>query len=140
MLHQNRIEVFRYKRDRQYKIWESEDDIKKIDKVLLFDHDNDGKKELLVVYWRYGDYLGERPFLKPIVGDESLSQHINIYELEPYIHLKWGSSSLPKPIINLQICKEDTSVLCAGESTYEEFPTIIKNIKLEWNGWWWEKD
>lgn len=133
----NNIEAFRVKGE-TYKIWKS-DHFEKIDDVFLFDYDNDNKQELIVLYWRYGDYLGQRDYLKPIVGDDKLSQHINIYKFDPYIHLVWGGSSLNNPIVNLQICSDNKSLLCADKSDYKDFPIVKQSIKLKWNQWWWEE-
>lgn len=147
-IYQTRIEAFRNQVNK-YKVWQSQEKYEKIDNVLLQDLDNDQENELIVLFWRYGDYLGERNFLKPIAGDNNLSQHINIYKLKPYIHLSWGGSSLPEPIVNLSICSDNKPALplsikgggnlCAEKSTYQSFPKPIYEIRLVWKGWWWEE-
>jgi len=137
VLTDNRVEVFRESTD-NYKIWDSKDKFEKVDTVLFFDIENDGNNELILLIWKYGDYLGERDYLEPIRGEDKLSQHIYIYNLYPYVNLKWGGSTIRQPILNLETCENNTS-LCAYESTYDTYPKISKDIVLKWEGWWWDK-
>jgi len=135
---ENRIEIYRISKN-DYKLWDSGDKFEDIDSVLFFDVENDGRNEIILLIWKYGDYLGERDFLEPIRGEDKISQHIYIYNLYPYIHLKWGGSTIRQPILNLEICENNTK-LCASESTYDTYPKVHRDIILQWEGWWWDKE
>lgn len=119
------------------KVWDTEEEgTVKIDKVFVTDANNDGKQELLILFWRYGDYFAERDYLEPIRGEDQLSQHINLYSLEPYVDLIWGGSTIREPIVALEECPEDETIyLCAEESSYDKYPETHARIRLLWNGW-----
>lgn len=137
VFYKNYFEVFR-KTDSVYKkIWEEKESFEKIDTVITKDLNNDGHKELLVLFWRDGDFLGKRDYLPQITKRGQLSQHIYIYKLNPYTKLMWGGSAMGNPINNLHFC-DDSQSLCANISTYKDFPIAIFPAQLIWKGWWWE--
>jgi hypothetical protein len=123
-------------------LWSFEQEYEKIDHILLSDIDLDGNKELIVLFWRYGDYFAKRDYVKPVVGDENLSQHIFIYQIKPYLNLIWGGSAMHKPIVDLHKCTQEEykteNYLCATESMYSTYPEKYYNLVIKWTGWGFE--
>jgi len=120
---------------KKLKTWTSTEQMLKIDSTFLYDFDHDNNQELIVLFWRYGDFVGKRSYLTSIQGDFKPSQHINIYSLKPQIRLLWGGSTMAKPITDFHICEP---YLCATESSYANFPNGNRHIKIIWKSWWWE--
>ena len=74
-------------------IWKSDKDYKVSD-FVVGDIDQDGQKELAVVLWKRGYYGPTLPFWQEENIDD-YGNHLFIYELTPEIKIKWGSSTIP---------------------------------------------
>lgn len=72
-------------------IWTSPEDIQ-VQNILIFDADNDGEDEMLLLCWKIGRYGRHRPFWVE-EDEQKWSQHIFLYEYsQGQISPKWMSS------------------------------------------------
>lgn len=95
--------------------------------VTLFeigDANNDDKPELLIGFWRYGDYGPENDYAR-IRRDPKRSYHLYLYQYDlnaPNLRLIWGSSTLNDPIYDLKIERiENKNYLKLQTGTYQEY-------------------
>ena len=111
------------------------------------DINNDGEIELVIGFWRFGDFGKELDY-QQARRDPKKSYHIYLYkysEKNDNFYLIWGSSTLPHPIFNFEIIEKDgQNILKVDEGTYEDYDNDgeIKSVKTSywiWNEWWFEE-
>jgi|GEM_PF-2197473 len=118
--------------------------------VTLFDigdANNDNKPELLIGFWRYGDYGPENDYAR-VRRDPLRSYHLYLYQYDlnaPNLRLIWGSSTLNDPIYSLKIENTDNrNYLRLQTGTYSEYDkTGTITAKAEslwlWEDWYFSK-
>lgn len=62
-------------------IWKT-DETWKVDDFLVHDINNDGRQELLVLFWKKGSFGKYKPFWREDEIDDEYTQHICIYQVE----------------------------------------------------------
>ena len=67
---------------------------------LIADIDHDGQDEMAVVVWKRGYYGPDLPFWETENIDD-YGNHLFIYEIEPEVKMKWGSSTINYKIKSL---------------------------------------
>lgn len=111
------------------------------------DINNDGESELVIGFWRYGDF-GKKLEFQRTRRDPKKSYHIYIYKYSnetKQFYLVWGSSTLPTPIYDFEIVNKDgKNMLKVVEGSYDDYDKYgaIKPIKTTywiWNEWWFEE-
>lgn len=118
--------------------------------VTLFeegDVNNDAKPELLVGFWRYGDYGPENEYAR-IRRDPKRSYHLYLYQYDrnaPNLRLIWGSSTLNDPIFSMEIQSiDEKNYLKLETGTYSEYDeTGNISVRAEslwlWEDWYFSK-
>ncbi len=109
--------------------------------------DNDPQQELLVAFWRVGDYGKKLEGMRDKRGD-NLSSHLFVYKFEDNeTKLKWGGSTVDYPIIDFEIADVDNdkeNELVVLEGRYNDFDKNEMNGKSialwGWNGWGFTKE
>lgn len=118
--------------------------------VTLFeigDVNNDEKPELLIGFWRYGDYGPENAYTR-IRRDPKRSYHLYLYQYDlnaPNLRLIWGSSTLNDPIYSLNLENIDNKnylkLLTGTYSEYDKTGNITAKTESLWiwEDWYFSK-
>lgn len=110
--------------------------------VEIGDVDNDGALELVVAFWRVGDFGKDLEGLKPKRG-EKMGSHLYLYRFKDgEVSVEWGGSTVDFPIIQLEsydIDNDDKNEIIVVEGRYEDYDSgnlFARTIAVwEWNGW-----
>lgn len=113
--------------------------------VTLYDHadcNNDGINELLVGFWRIGDYGVDNRFSRTR-RDPLPSYHLYLYqymEEAQNFRLIWGSSTLNDPIYSLSVeeINTDNNILKVINGSYKDYDDEGIIEPLDTSYWIWE--
>lgn len=107
------------------------------------DANNDGKAELLLGFWRRGDYGIDNDFARKR-RDPAASYHLYLYKYQneaQMFRLIWGSSTLNDPLydFNLVEAGTDNTILRVRTGSYEDYDRNGKIIPLDSSDWVWDQ-
>jgi len=111
------------------------------------DINNDGQDELVVGFFRYGDY-GKNIEIKQTRRDPRISYHVFLYQpilVSNSFKLIWGSSTISNPIYDFEIKMSDEGnylEVKEGKYSYYDKTGKVKSERTtywEWNEWWFQE-
>lgn len=136
---EGKISVFRG----EEKIWEQDSSWLTTD-YALGDFNQDGFLELALALWKKGDYAAGSP-LEISENKEHWASHLFLYNFrEGEGKIVWGSSILPRPILELaagDANRDGVAELVVLEGNYNEpYGKVASNLAiLQWDAWGFKK-
>jgi len=111
-----------------------------VNDYALADFDADGFTDLALALWKKGDYAEGAPF-ETVENREHWGSHLFLYSFrEGKPKIIWGSSLLPRPIVELaagDIDEDQNTELVVLEGDYKDpYKLISNNISvMHWDDW-----
>lgn len=107
------------------------------------DANNDGIDELLIGFWRSGDYGITNNFARNR-RDPALSYHLFLYQYQPdarMFRLIWGSSTLNDPLYDFSLitAPTDNTILRVTSGSYQDYDLDGRITPLRSSDWIWDQ-
>jgi hypothetical protein len=107
------------------------------------DANNDGRAELLVGFWRIGDYGIDNNYARKR-RDPLASYHLYQYQYQPdarMFRLIWGSSTLNDPLYSFSLIESETdnTILRVTTGSYQDYDNRGKITPINTSDWIWDQ-